>query len=126
MLVNSRVKRNAGDYAMVDSMGGATLYELLLFRILDDIRVGMRDDLDIEGEMKMLRKMTRYVVDRDESFAEEYEEILTDFGVLDNNDEDGNRELNLELLGITVPALMRAGYLDHAPVPESTEGLNYL
>jgi len=107
-------------------MGGATLYELLIFRILDDVRVGMRDDLDIDGEMKLLRKMTRYVVDRDADFDEEYQDLLRKFGVLDNEDEDGNRELNLELLGITVPALMRAGYLDHAPVPESTEGLNYL
>ncbi len=107
---------------------GSTLYDYLLFKVLDRYGEDAHVDGDTEGDHAYLVALATPVVEKDT----EYQDGVAELKRIRDKVPDGMPEydwvrlLNYRHLGLIMSALRRHGHLDHAPTPESSEGLNFL
>lgn len=107
---------------------GSTLYEYLIYRVLDRYGEDAHADGDTEGDHAFLLAMANPVLRKDEDYQAAHAELKKRLA----NPPDGvsawdwKRHLDWEHLALVMDALRRHGYLDNAPTPQSTEGLDFL
>lgn len=113
-------------------MNHTTLYDLLVFRALDRYGEDAHDGNDTEGDHSFVNALGSAVFEKDEEYLKEKEKLRIEYeaGLESDSDEYTLEEWtlrnNYRHLALMVACFKRHGHLDSAPIPESSEGADFL